>query len=187
MKADNNNKLGIFPFIIGGLSFIPLIGIIFGILAIVWGIKTEKVGGRKLIIIGSIGCWMTVAAYALLLFFDVMKPGGMYGDMRSQSAQKNLQEIVKIVEFYKTQNGSYPRSLETLVANLDQKGQKIINDPTTIGQKEGSKTFYYELTDGGNGYYLFSVGPDGTPFTGDDLQPAIEINKHSNLGLKTSR
>ena len=46
-------KLGTFPFVIGGVSFIPGIGIIFGIIAIIWGLVTKKLGGKK---IGRASC-----------------------------------------------------------------------------------------------------------------------------------
>jgi hypothetical protein len=40
--AGTNEKLGAFPYVISGLSFIPLVGIPFGIVALIWGITTKK-------------------------------------------------------------------------------------------------------------------------------------------------
>lgn len=53
--TDSSEKLGTFPYVIGGMSFIPLIGILFGFVAIVWGLVTKKQGGKRLAAIGAGG------------------------------------------------------------------------------------------------------------------------------------
>ncbi len=63
-----NEKLGIFPFILGWLAFIPLIGIFFGLIAILWAILTKKQGSKKLIIISVIGVIFSVA---IIIWFSI--------------------------------------------------------------------------------------------------------------------
>lgn len=42
--SEKKEKLGTFPFVIGGMSFIPLLGVVFGLVAIVWGLFSKKDG-----------------------------------------------------------------------------------------------------------------------------------------------
>ena len=54
-SETKQDKLGCLPFVLSGLSFIPLFGIFFGIVVIVWGIIKIKLGGWKLILLGTLG------------------------------------------------------------------------------------------------------------------------------------
>jgi len=67
--SDEQEKLGAFPYVIGGVSFIPGIGIIFGIIAIIWGLVTKKLGGKKLAIIGACGISFSIILYVSLSYF----------------------------------------------------------------------------------------------------------------------
>ena len=53
-------SLGTFPFVLGGLSFIPLIGVLFGLLAIGWGLINRRRGGKKIALIGAGGIAFTI-------------------------------------------------------------------------------------------------------------------------------
>ncbi len=67
--SEEQEKLGTFPYIIGGVSFIPGIGIIFGIIAITWGLVTKKLGGKKLAVIGACGISFSIILYGSLSYF----------------------------------------------------------------------------------------------------------------------
>jgi hypothetical protein len=54
-EEQKQEKLGAFPYVIGGLSFIPMLGVLFGVIAIIWGLVTKKLGGKKLAIVGACG------------------------------------------------------------------------------------------------------------------------------------
>ncbi len=47
--------------------------------------------------------------------------------------------------------------------------------------------FYYELDPSGSFYYLRSVGPDGIPFTADDIVPNLPKYELSKTGLKLQK
>jgi hypothetical protein len=104
--AEPNEKLGGFPFVIGGLSFIPLLGIPFGIAALIWGLTTKKIGGKKLALLGGAGILVTLALYGSLFYFGFAKRGGIYDELRARLAQNSLNTLVQAVEFYKVQHGS---------------------------------------------------------------------------------
>ena len=53
--TKEDKRLGCFPFVIGGLSFVPLVGVLFGLAAIVWGLIARKRGGGKLALVGAAG------------------------------------------------------------------------------------------------------------------------------------
>ena len=99
--SSDQNKIGVFPYIIAGMSFIPLIGVLFGIIAIVWGIIALNRGGKRLIIIGLLGITLTVTLYSSLYYFGFVKRGGIYDDLRKDLAQNNLNSLVQTVEFIK--------------------------------------------------------------------------------------
>ncbi len=89
-----NEKLGAFPFVIGGLSFIPLVGVLFGVAAIVWGLCTSRAGGRKLIILGGAGISFTVLLYGGLFYFGFVQRGGVYDELRTKLARTMPDSLV---------------------------------------------------------------------------------------------
>ncbi|WP_288368469.1 type II secretion system protein GspG [uncultured Alcanivorax sp.] len=175
-------KLGTFPFVIGGVSFIPGIGIIFGIIAIIWGLVTKKLGGKKLAIIGACGIGFSIILYALLFYFGFVQRGGVYDDLRVQLSKNTITSLVQAIEFYKTQNGQYPESLEALRKSLPENSMVFVHDPTDVQMGGEPRYYHYELQDQDH-YYLLGVGPDGQPYTNDDVLPNIEINQNSGVGL----
>jgi len=182
MTEEEKHKLVGFPYVIGGLSFIPVIGVLFGIIAIIWGLVTKKLGGKKLALIGTAGIAFTVVLYSGLFYFGVMQRGGVYDDLRVKLAESNLTQLVQAIEFYKTQNGKYPDSLKILKESLPTNSMVFVNDPTQIKAKGELQYFYYELIDE-NHYYLLGVGQDGKPFTSDDILPRVEVGPNSKVGL----
>jgi hypothetical protein len=179
--SDEKEKLGTLPFVLGGLSFIPLIGVIFGIITLTWGATTSKVGGRKLAMIGASGIAFTFIIYGALFYFGVMQRDGVYDELRSQLGEATLTSLVQAIEFYKVQNGEYPENLEILRESLPENSLVFIIDPTDVNAGE-QRYFHYAL-EGDSNYYLLGVGPDGVPYTSDDLVPHMEISPGSNIGL----
>jgi hypothetical protein len=180
--SEENGKLGIFPFIIGGVSFIPGIGIIFGIIAIIWGLVTNKRGGKKLAIIGSCGLGLSIILYGSLFYFGFVQKGGVYDDLRVQLSKSTITSLVQSIEFYKTQNGQYPKSLEVLRKSLPENSLVLVHDPTDVKLGGEPRYYHYEL-EGSENYYLLGVGKDELPYTSDDVLPSIEVNQNSGVGL----
>jgi hypothetical protein len=81
-SARENKTLGCFPFVIGGLSFIPLLGVLFGLIAIVWGLSAWRGGGKKLALVGAAGIGFTILVYGALFYFGFAQRGGVYDDLR---------------------------------------------------------------------------------------------------------
>ena len=175
------NRLG---YVIAGASFIPLLGIPFGLTAIVLGIVRRTWGS---VVLGASGILFSVVLYGSLFYFGFYQRGGIYDKLRAQMAVTMLNRAVKDIEFYKLQHGHYP-------ATLSEMNTKDINNPVsvidpTIMQRWGSKGifFFYELEPDGKSYFVRSVGADGIPFTADDILPTLSEDERKNTGLKLER
>ncbi len=180
-RTTKKNDIGILAYIVAGASFIPLCGVAFGIVAIIWGFLKIERGGKKIIIIGASGILFTIIIYSSLYFFGFVQRGGIYDDLRTQLAETQLSDLVKSIEFFHLQEGHYPNSLQELQENSSQ--PLFIYDSTDVHNSDPSRLFYYELDDSGEYYYLLSVGFDGTPFTDDDIFPSIE-GQIENIGYR---
>jgi len=184
VPPPSQKPLGCLPYAIGGASFIPLFGVIFGIVAIVWGIARRA---WQLIVLGTCGILFTLLAYGALFYFGMFQRGGIYDKLRSQFAVTMLNDAVKEIEFYKLQHGHYPTNL----SELDPKDKTQLAktfDPTIIdfsGKRD--RHFFYQLDPSGSFYFLRSVGPDGIPFTADDIVPTIPEDERSKTGLRLQR
>jgi type II secretion system (T2SS) protein G len=176
--------VGWLAYAIGGASFIPLIGVVFGIIAIVWGILRRV---RSLIVLGVGGILFTIVLYSALFYFGFYQRGGIFDKLRSYMAVTMLNSAVKEVEYYKLQHGHYPNSLRDLVSK-DPNNSSTFIDPTFVERKgTNDSCFFYELDASGTSYFLRSVGPDGIPFTADDILPTISEEERKHTGLKLER
>lgn len=179
---EKPEKLGVFPYVLAGISFIPGIGIIFGIIALIWGILTKKSGGKVLAIMGACGIGLSVILYGSLFYFGFVQRGGVYDELRAQSSQIAMTSLVQAIEFYKIENGHYPDSLETLEQSLPENSPIFLFDTTDVSFGNSPRYYHYELKDPSH-YYLLSVGADGKPYTNDDILPNVEIKPDSKIGL----
>lgn len=179
--TEEKNKLGAFPFVIGGIAYIPLLGIPFAVTAIIWGLVSKKTGRRKLVAVGTGGILFTIVLYGSLFYFGFVQTGGIYDELRLGLAQTQLNVLVPAIELYKIQYGSYPASLETLQKTFQKDNIISVYDPSTIGIDK-QQYFFYEKV-GEDHYYLRAIGPDGIPFTSDDVVPKISVVPNSKLGL----
>jgi hypothetical protein len=173
-------KFGFLPYMVSGFSFIPLCGVFFGAISILWGLITWKRSGKMLVLLGTAGIIFTVVIYGGLYYFGFVQRGGIYDSLRSRLAGTHLVTIVQAIEFYKLQNGAYPPTLGELVKSQPEGSPIFILDPTAEGPNVEPREFYYEVVKDGSGYYLLGSGNDGKPFTQDDLIPIINTK---NTGL----
>ena len=177
ISPPENDKIGRLPFVFGGLSFIPLLGVPFGLIAAIWGMVKWNKGGKLLVLIGLAGIAVTPLAYGTLSHYAFDEIGGVYDKGRSNIAKAQLTSIAQAIETYKVQNGKYPKSLEALKASLPENSFVSLYDPTLINSAEG-KLYYYKLINKGS-YHIRAYGRDGILNTDDDVLP----NRIENIGL----
>lgn len=168
------------PYALGIISFLPLVGAIFGLIFLLIGIVKYK--SKKIILISVIGILISV-----LLTFAVYKSFINFTEQMNKDlepalelfSQFGLKSIVKEIEIYKIKNGQYPDSLEQL--ELDN-SMIDINDLflPAADKTKGGKYFYQKVDDR---YYLFSVGLDKIPNTTDDINPKLSETEIKKYGL----
>ena len=181
LPQPTDQKAGCITYGIGGASFIPLFGVLFGIISIVIGI-VKKI--PMLIFLGVGGILVSVLLYGSLFYFGFYQRGGIYDNLRKRLAITMLNGAVKEIEYFKIQNGHYPKRINELETKKAESFPVIV-DPTFVERKSPADSyFYYRLDDSGLSYYLRSVGADGLPFTADDIVPAIPENERIKTGLK---
>jgi hypothetical protein len=173
--GKSTSGLAIASLILGITSFMPLIGVILGITAIILGIvsviriRRNGTGGRKLaiagIILGIFGIAFTIVLYGSLFYFGFVAKNGPFVEVRKQASQQILTQNAGYLELYKKQHGKYPASLDELM----KEGSYMVF-PTD----HYMKPLHYEVTEGGNSYNLRSLGPDGEYGTADDIFPKIQ-------------
>jgi hypothetical protein len=178
-------KLGTLPFVFGGASFIPLIGVLFGVWAVLYGLISGRAGGKKLALVGAAGIGFSVVLYGGLFYFGFVQRGGIYDGLRAKLAQNELNSLVQSVEFYKLRFGEYPDSLAVLKSSLPKNSFEAINlyDPRAMHVREQDRYFWYRKVDAGR-YYLRGVAADGQPFSPGALIPQV-ATAGTRLGLLT--
>lgn len=155
------------PYWIGIFCLIPVAGAALGLVLILYGILKYK--DKWLILIGAAGVVITITFTCLtgtIEHFFAADKGFVELD------KMTLNSLVKEIEFYKIQHGSYPDSLQ----QLDTKNQLINTfDPLSSG-KRNTNFNYYRIK---NRYILFSSGIDQIAGTRDDIYPplAVDTNK----------
>ena len=162
----------------GAASFVPLLGVVVGIIAIAIGLASKKAGGRLLALLGVGGITFSVLLYGSLFYFGLVQRGGVYDGLRAQMAQSTINALVPQIEFYRLQKGSYPPSLGALRKASPGQQMLMTFDPSSLMPRP----FHYERV-GDDHYYLFGLGPDGKPFTADDLLPTVNLPPGSRIGL----
>jgi len=176
-------KIHTAAYVLAAVSFIPLIGLLFGIAALVLSILGWRKRCAKIVaLIASLGMLCTVALYGALFYFGFVQRGGVYDELRQQLTVNTLSTLVSEIEFYRLQHGAYPESLEQLQESQPNKPIFIVDTSNTPFSAEPFRLFYYERS-GDAHYYLRSVGNDGKAFTADDILPHIEQTENSKIGL----
>jgi hypothetical protein len=178
-KNDKKHNAG--AFVLAGVSFIPLIGVIPGLVCIVNALIRRVSNSKLLGGLGFAGVMVTVLIYGVILP-NAFK-SGKFSQGFEQHAISAMTSLVRNIEYFKLQNSRYPNSMEEIRANLKE-GEMLftydVSGPMTMGEQQ--RDFYYEVINDGNNYLLFGVGVDAAPFTADDIYPLIDKEKDKNIG-----
>jgi hypothetical protein len=169
----------------GLLGLIPNVGAVAGLVLLIKGIFQFK--DKILILIGASGILFTIAFWwvitAVIFKSDIFKGGFFDGNIFKAAQTKiirgDLNTIFRYVEFYKIQHGVYPDSLEQLPLTRDNIW--TFDQAPRHGTNHEIPTFFYRKV--GEKYWLFSVGPDGKPFTVDDIYPVMDPSDSTKFGL----
>ncbi len=181
MNTEVEKKHGIGAFILAAISFIPLIGIFIGIICIVIAVVGKKSNSKLLGGLGFAGIMFSIVLYGSL-FYKAFN-SGEFSKGFEVHAISAMTSLVRHIEYYKLQQGTYPESMDSLRSNLKE-GEMVfsydMSGPMNVNSLQ--RDFYFEVINDGANYLLFGIGQDATPFTLDDIYPIIDPVKDKNIG-----
>lgn len=160
-------------YLTGLICLIPIVGLIVGIIYIVNGISRYK--DKWFVIMGAGGVLVTVCFWYFIFYSNTFG----FKNMIAESSQRQLNSLMKAVEFYKLKNGVYP---DSLVQVTYDNSDIWIYDPLTPGEHV-NKSNEYNYQKVGDHYYLYSSGVDGIPNTKDDIYPQVAKSDSAKFGL----
>ena len=135
-------KIHTAAYVLAAISFIPLIGLLFGIAALVLSILGWRKRGAKIVaLIASLGMLCTIVLYGALFYFGFVQRGGVYDELRQQLAVNTLSTLVSEIEFYRLQHGAYPELLEQLQEAQPNKPIFIVDTSSTPFSAEPFRLF----------------------------------------------
>lgn len=159
----------------GGLSFIPMLGVVAAIAGVVVGASYWRRGGRALVVVSLAGAGVSFALYGFL--FSKIQDPATFEAMHREMAQQALNQLPPLIEFHRLQTGEYPTHLGALDAGLLGRYSIVlgaVSDPS----------FSYVRSADGTSYLLRHTGPDKRLNTPDDLYPQIHRPEGSKIGLR---
>jgi len=169
-----SRNLNLPQLVVAGLGFVPLFGLPFAISAIAWGLAIRQRLGITLVILGAAG---PILSFALIVIFvSLIGPMLFSGPSAKERSNKFiatwLMRAGQEIEAFKKGSGRYPERLNEMAESTRS---LLFDDPSQpaqiIGGSSKQRTFYYQRFLNPPGYFLFSVGADGKPFTSDDVLP----------------
>jgi hypothetical protein len=174
-------------------SLIPIIGIPFGISAVLWGISDWKLGGKKSVAIACLGFVFSLLFgwYAFFLADNIINSPNA-DETKEKFAQTGLASIMRYIEYYKLGHGYYPNTLMDLKENDINFPERSFFDPFSSSNlfwmsDPETQNYFYAVHENSVSYELFSVGPDKIPYTQDDIYPIVLEEYKYVLGLNAER
>jgi hypothetical protein len=169
-------KIGAGTYFLALLAFIPMVGVLLGFICIIYGLIQRKRGGIGVAGIGFAGILCSLAVFGYLSR-QLDHPTGDFAKAQTQLLKTRiLPDMVKQIEYFKIQNGKYPRLLEEVGPEA--------RDTVKLYEGNSLAKITYQLSPDRNSYYLLSAGIDGTPFTADDVFPDISTDEMAKVGFR---
>jgi hypothetical protein len=166
--------MAIASFALGVISFVPVLGVLLGVIALILGllgigkINRGEARGTGLAvtgcILGTLGIATTILLYAFMFqaFRSDSGPfAGPFRQIKIDTTRNALMQTAGQLELYKQKFGRYPEDLD----EASRSGYPIM--PMDMYQQR----LVYRLATDGKTYELFSRGPDGKEGTEDDIRP----------------
>lgn len=160
----SEEKVSAFHYVIAALSFIPLIGILIGLITTIFGFFTKKKGGGIVAVIGVSGIvfMFFLKDIGFLKVLDQNQATVIFDGLKQNDAVVfELNHTLDFLESVREQYGAYPPFLENINTSIN---------------------LHYELIDLEH-YYLLEPGKDKIPFTADDILPSNVDNSKRKTGF----
>jgi hypothetical protein len=186
VNTEEKHKHRVGVFVLAATSFVPLVGIVTGIICIIIATVGKKSNSKLLGGLGFAGVMSSVVVYGSL-FYQLLNNEEFSKGFEAHAIGA-MTSLVRDIEYYKLQQGHYPESMAALRGSLRVGETAFFLDISGSLNTDGEQgTLYYEVTNGGEHYLLFSVGQDAEPFTQDDIFPIVDPEKDKNSGWVKER
>lgn len=167
--SSQKSGFAIASIILGIFSFIPGIGVLLGIAAVIFGfislseIKKKQFTGKGLakggIFLGFTGIAFSIVLYSALFYFAFFAKGGPFEGPKKQMDKMMLTQTSGYLELYKKKHQKYPDDLKQLIE---------LNGPVRTTDFN-FKPFFYKVSPDKQSYDLRSLGADNQYGTEDDI------------------
>jgi hypothetical protein len=173
-ELSDSEAVGCLGFGVGFLSFIPGVGVIFGIIGLIWGLKTKNKFLKYSVLISLL---FNILFLSYTYYKQSIEVGGEWDATRALVAKQVMYKLVDKIERHKEKNIFYPKSLKTVAYSLPKLEQGLIFDPTLwhdssnreLDLTKEENFFYYEILNVNEGFHLRARGRDGVFGTEDDV------------------
>jgi hypothetical protein len=131
---------------------------------------------KNILIFIAGGASLIAALYGWNYYEKNVRDAHIYQDLGESLSRGMLREAVISAETYELVFGFYPETIK------DLRNGYVSIDPALRDCK--CKTdYFYQLSEDGKSYYLFSKGRDCVAFTPDDIYPELTEKEKANIGL----
>ncbi len=167
--------------LVAGLAFLPALGFLFGSAAVTWALVSERPRRTLSLILGGTGAVLNVVVPILMIAF-VPQRRLLFQKAEAEQTRRDLTKVVTELERYHARTGEYPPTLHVLVGGLIPSRFINIYDHSSI--LRWNRTYGYVVSDDGTIYDLVSFGPDGIPYTADDIRPEVPDSLRQSVGYR---
>jgi hypothetical protein len=168
-------------FIVAALAFLPGLGVIFGLVACIWGLIADRPRAIIAAAIGAAGTLLNFAGCAAYGYWVLERQD--QGSFARMLTATELVLLVEKVEEHRERYRSYPATLRDLGASHFGGNTVNIFD-RAHGLTNLTVPYRYELMADRRHYRLSSVGPDRLPDTADDIYPVLSDSLAARSGLQ---
>jgi hypothetical protein len=158
-------------FLVAVLSFVPILGIVFGGAGATWGLVSSRPRAIRAALIAMTGALLNIVVMFLLGMGVGAKPAAAL-QARHDLTQTELLAVVVALEDYHAAEHAYPPSLQVLQRRMLPR--RIV--PTmdlSAGPLHFPHEYRYVVAPDGETYDLYAAGPDNVAGTADDVRPLL--------------
>ncbi len=174
IEEQYEKPVGCLGFAVGLLSFIPGLGLAFGFIGLVWGIKTNNILLKGTVILSLV---LNIIGLSFMYYKSYIEVDGEWDAVREQIAKKNMYTLVPLIEAHKQKTHFYPKSLKVIAYKLPETKRAIVFDATQWTSRSNMELdlnkddliLHYEVIGAQEGFHLRAKGRDGTLNTDDDV------------------
>ena len=122
---DASRQKTVARWIFGGMSFIPLIGVLFGIIAIILGAVNRR---KEPVFLGIGGILFTVFIYGNLYYWGVVATTGPYAELKVPLTRQLMETDAGQIALFKNKHGVLPATLDEVASSTPETAMFTMTD-----------------------------------------------------------